>query len=243
MRRLAIAAALSVMLAAAPTYAQQAPAAPAPGPATAPAPAAPSVQVPLQAAPAPAPEPFPAGVKYAFVNVQRIASESAEGKVATAQVNGLVLKKQAESNERTKALQTAQQKLESGGNVLSDVARAQLQKEIERQTVDIQRFTEDAQQEVQALQQQLQLDFQQKLAPVIESVAKERQLHMIFSVSDSGLVWGSASLDLTLEIIQKFDAMAPAAARPAAAAPAAPAPRPAAPAPARPAAPAPATPR
>ena len=245
MRRLAIAAALSVMLVAAPTYAQQAPAAPAPAPAApAPAPAAPSVQVPLQAT-APAPEPFPAGVKYAFVNVQRIASESAEGKVATAQVNGLVLKKQAESNERTKALQAAQQKLESGGNVLSDVARAQLQKEIERQTVDIQRFTEDAPQEVQALQQQLQLDFQQKLAPVIESVAKERQLHMIFSVSDSGLVWGSASLDLTLEIIQKFDAMAPAAARPApaATAPAAPAPRPAAPAPARPATPAPATPR
>jgi Skp family chaperone for outer membrane proteins len=233
MRRLALALALSVVLAAGPTFAQQTPAPPA-APAPAPAPA---VQVPLQA-PA-AVEPFPAGVKYAFVNVQRIANESAAGKVATAQVNALVQKKQAESAERTKTLQAAQQKLDAGGTVLSDVARAQLQKEIERQSIDIQRFTEDAQQEVQQLQQQLQLEFQQKLSPVIEAVAKERELHMIFSVVDSGLVWGHASLDLTTEVIQKFDAQP--AARPAAQAPSAPAqPRPAAP---RPAAPAPATPR
>jgi outer membrane protein len=208
---------LSLVLAAAPTFAQQQPAAPA-------APAAPSVQVPLQAAPAP--QPFPEGVKYAFVNVQRIANESAEGKQATSQVNSLLQKKQAESNERTKVLQAAQQKLEAGGNVLSDTARAQLQKEIDRQTIDIQRFTEDAQQEVQQLQQQLQLEFQNKLGPVIEAVAKERDLHMIFSVADSGLVWGHVSLDLTTEVIQRFDAQQ---GRPAAAAPAAaPAPGPAA---------------
>jgi Skp family chaperone for outer membrane proteins len=185
-------------------------------------------------------------VKYAFVNVQRIANESAAGRLATSQVNALVVKKQAESTERTKTLQAAQQKLESGGSVLSDNARSQLQKEIERQTIDIQRFNEDAQQEVQTLQQQLQLEFQQKLAPVIEGVAKERELHMIFSVADSGLVWGHASLDLTGEIIKKFDAISPPApARPAAQTPAAPAqPRPAAPAPAqpRPAPPGPATP-
>jgi 2-oxoglutarate dehydrogenase E1 component len=54
---------------------------------------------------------------------------------------------------------------------------------------------------------------------------------MMFSVVDSGLVWGDPSLDLTPEINKRFDSASPAAAvapRPAAAAPAAP--RPAAPA-------------
>ena len=32
------------------------------------------------ARPPPAPRPFPAGAKYAFINIQRIAAESAEGK-------------------------------------------------------------------------------------------------------------------------------------------------------------------
>jgi outer membrane protein len=228
------AAALSVMLATAPTFAQ-APAAPAPAPAQ-PAPAAPVAQ-------APAPRPFPEGAKYAFVNVQRIASESAEGKAATTQVQALNNKKVEELNAKNKQLQASQQKLESGGSVMSPTALAQLQKEIERQQVDIQRFTEDAQQEVTQLQQQLQDEFQRKLTPVIQQVATERQLHMMFSVVDSGLVWGDPSLDLTPEIIKRFDSAGPA--RPAAAAPSTAKPAPpaaAAPAPApKPAAP-PATP-
>ena len=216
MRALFGAAVLSVMLAAAPTFAQG-PAAPAPAP----------------VAQAPAPQPFPAGAKYGFVNIQRIANESAEGKVATTRVAALNQQKVNELNEKNKQLQAAQQKLEQGGSVLSATAVGQLQKEIERLNIDIQRFTEDAQQEVQGLQAQLQDDFQRKLTPIVQEVSTQRGLHMLFSVADSGLVWGDPSLDLTTEIIKKFDSAAPAA-------PAAAAPRPAAPAPAtaKPAAPA-----
>ncbi len=213
MKGVVCAAVLSVMLAAAPSFAQ--------------APAAPAQPAPV--AQAPAPKPFPDGVKYAFVNVQRIANESAEGKVATTQVQALNNKKVTELNEKNKQLQTSQQKLEAGGSVMSPTALAQLQKEIERQQIDIQRFTEDAQQEVTQLQQQLQEEFQRKLTPIIAAVAAEKGLHMMFSVVDSGLVWGDPSLDLTPEIIARFDKAGPAPPRPAAAAPAAP--RPAAPAP------------
>jgi Skp family chaperone for outer membrane proteins len=149
--------------------------------------------------------------------------------LATTQVQALNAKKVEELNARNKQLQASQQKLESGGSVMNPTALAQLQKEIERQQVDIQRFTEDAQQEVTQLQQQLQDEFQRKLTPVIAQVASERQLHMMFSVVDSGLVWGDPALDLTPEIIKRFDAASPA--RPAAAA----APRPLAPAAAAPA--------
>jgi Skp family chaperone for outer membrane proteins len=227
MKGLVVAVGLSLLLGAAPVFAQAA--APAPRP-------APAVQTPALAAPAP----FPDGVKYAFINVQRIANESTEGKAATSKVQALNQKKVTELNEKNKALQSAQQKLESGGSVMSDAARAQLQKDIERQQVDIQRFTEDAQQEVQGLQQQLQDEFQRKLGPVIQQVATEKKLHLLFSAADSGIVWAEPGLDLTDEVIKKFDA-APAAAAAAPAAPAAspkPAPAPAAPAPARPTPPA-----
>ncbi|MGE0443820.1 MAG: OmpH family outer membrane protein, partial [Vicinamibacterales bacterium] len=162
------------------------------------------------------------GAKYAVINIQRIASESAEGKAATGRVNALVARKQSEGAEKTKQLQAAQQKLESGGAVLSANAQGQLQKEIERLTIDIQRFNEDAQQEVQALQNDLMAEFERKLTPVIAEVATEKQLHLIFSAADAGLVWGNPGLDITAEVIKKFDAAAPAAAAPAA--PAAPRP-------------------
>ncbi len=220
MRAFVVATALSVILAAAPGFAQAPAAAPAPAPAP-------------QAA-APAPPPFPAGAKYAFINIQRIAAESGQGKALSSRVQTLNAQKVNELNEKNKALQTAQQKLDSGGSVLSDVARSQLEKDIDRQQTDIQRFTDDAQKEVQEMQNELQAEFQQKLGPIIQQVAQERKLEILFSALDAGIVWADAGLDLTSEVIRRFDAANPA---PTAAAPpaAAPAPRPAAPAAAAPA--------
>jgi Skp family chaperone for outer membrane proteins len=223
MRAFVVAAALSVILAAAPGFAQAPAAAPAPAPA--PAPAAP------QGAPAQAP--FPTGAKYAFVNIQRIAAESAQGKALSSRVQTLNTQKVNELNEKNKALQAAQQKLESGASVLNEAARSQLEKDIDRQQTDIQRFTDDAQKDVQELQNELQAEFQQKLGPVIQQVAQEKKLEILFSALDAGIVWADAGLDLTTEVIRRFDAANPA---PSAAAPAAaPAPRPATPAAASPA--------
>jgi len=207
------AAALCVMLAAAPGFAQL--------PSPAPAQPAPQVQA---LAPA-APRPFPADAKYAFVNIQRIAAESGEGKSATTKVQALNQQKVIELNEKNKQLQAAQQKFEASATVMSDLARAQLQKDIERMQIDIQRFTEDAQQDVQGLQTQLQDEFQRRLTPIINQVASEKGLHLLFSMVDSGLVWADPGLDITTEVIQRFDA-----ATKTAGAPAAPAPKPAAPA-------------
>ncbi len=186
------------------TVAAQAAQTPAPAAQT-PAPAA---QAPAQPA-APAQQlsvPFPADAKVAYIDIQRIANESAEGKSASARVKGLQEKKLAELGERQKQLQANREKLEQSGGVMNDSARAQLEKEIERQTVDIQRATQDAQAEVQELQQQLQLEFQRKLSPVIQQVAQERGLYMLFSRFDSGLVWASPGLDVTADVIKRFDA-------------------------------------
>jgi len=213
-------AALCVMLAAAPSFAQaQQPAAPL----------GPTAQA------APAPKPFPPGVRYAFINIQRIAAESVEGKALATKVQALNQKKVTELNEKNKQLQAAQQKLETGGSVLNPLALGQLQKEVERMQVDIQRFTEDAQQEVQALQQELQDEFQRRLSPIVDKVSTEKGLHLLFSAADAGLVWADLSLDITTDVIREFDAASKTAGAPApkpAPAAAAPKPAPAAPSPA-----------
>ncbi len=247
MKVFAVASVLSVMLAVTSIHAQapsqarpapatqRAPAAPAPAAAQQPRPAAPTAPAP---APPPAPVPhFQDGLKYAYINVQQVAALSQEGRLANEKVKALNDQKVRELNEKNKALQGVQQKLEQGGNVLSDAARAQLQSEIERQQRDIQRFTEDAQQDVTALQQQLQEEFQRKLNPVLDKVAREKQVHMVFSAADSGLVWADPGLDLTAEVIRAFDGPG---AKPAAAAPVVPPPAAAAPVAPAPAAPAPA---
>lgn len=219
--------AFSALIAAGTAYAQApaAPAAPRPTPApaqqkpAAPAPA-PAQQKPAPPAPAPVVElkpRFQDGMKYAYVNVQAVAAASVEGKVAAEKIKVLQEQKSRELQERNKALQGDQQKLDQGGSVLSDAARAQLSASIDRQQRDLQRFTEDAQQEVQQLAEQVEAEFNRKLTPIIDRVAKQKQVHFVFNAAQSGLIWAEPGMDLTAEVIQAFDT--PGAAAPAAAAP------------------------
>ncbi|MEQ1912349.1 MAG: OmpH family outer membrane protein, partial [Vicinamibacterales bacterium] len=149
--------------------------------------------------------PFPQGAKVGFVNLQAIAQLSADGKAAAAKVNAVAQKKQTEAADKAKLLQSNQQKLETSGSVMSDAARGQLQKDIERQTVEGQRFEQDAQAELNELQQQLQQEFQLKLMPVLESLSKEKGLQVLFSAGDSGVIWAEPGIDLTLEAVARLD--------------------------------------
>lgn len=222
MRGVVIAASLAAVLSAAPVFAQAAqqpkPATPA---AQQPKPAAPATQPPAQPAPGqqPAPTltptpqppaPFPAGAKIAYVNPQRIFQESADGKAAMARVQALIQKKQTEGQDKQKALQSNQQKLQTSGNVMNEAAKGQLEKEIEKQQVEAQRFQQDAQAEINELQQEVQNEFIRKVQPLIEQVAKEKGLQLVFDVANAGLVWGEPGLDLSNEIVKKLDGAKPA---------------------------------
>jgi outer membrane protein len=217
MTRLTVAACSSVLFLSASAFAQQAP---APAPA---APAPPSVSPPAQA------------LRMAFVDLQRVAAESVEGKAANAKVQQLTQTKANDIGVKTKQLDAANQKLQQGGAVLNDAARATLQKDVDRLTVDIDRMQQDAQAEVQEFQQQQLSDFQDKLKPVVEGLVKELGVGLLFSMGDAGAIFVDPSLDITPEVIKRFDAASAAKlAAPAATAPAA-APKPAAPAAAPPA--------
>ena len=231
MRAFAIAVVLSLSLATAQSFAQAA---------AGQAAQAPAAQPPAAQTAPPAPNPprsFPEGAKMAFVNIQRVASESGEGRSSTARVAALSQKKSVELGDKNKLLAANQQKLQQSGAVLSDAARGQLEKDVEKLQVEIQRAQQDAQAEIQDLQQELQAEFQRKLLPIIQQIVTERNLQMLFSQADAGIIWADGGLDLTSEVIKRFDtalaapapAAAPSAAAPPAVAPAAP--KPAAPKP------------
>jgi Skp family chaperone for outer membrane proteins len=179
-----------VVVLSAPLFAQEPPAA---------VPPAPSAQAKPQAP-----------LRMAFLDLQRVAAESSEGKAASGKVQALTQKKSSELQEKNKALQAAQQKLSSGGTVLNDAARGQLEKDIERMQREIQFAQQNAQAEVQDLTQELQEQFRQKLMPIIELIGKERGLHVIFSGGDAGIIWADPGLDLTQEVIKRLDAQKPA---------------------------------
>ena len=184
-------------------------------------PAAPATQKPAEqppAAPPPsaaaAPRPFPEGAKVAYIDLQFIASNSVEGRAATAKIQEYAKKKTAELEGKQKSLEAARQKLLQGGTVLSDSARSQMEKDIEKQARELQYAQQEAQSEQQSLTQDLQNDFQTRLNPIIDQVANEKGLHLVLSIADSGAVWVNTGLNISAEVMKRLDSAKPAAAPP-----------------------------
>ena len=173
-------------------------------------PAAPPAAAP--AAKPEAPRPYPEGAKIAYVDIQAVASNSVEGKAATAKLQELEKKKVAEITEKNKQLETAKTKQQTSATLMNDTARLALEKEVDKLTREVQFLQQEAQSDRQALQAELQVDFQRKLNPILEQVGREKNLHMLVDINNAGAVWVNVGLDLTAEVIKRLDAARPAAA-------------------------------
>jgi len=216
MRSRLVILAIGAVLMAGPVSAGQAtkPATPAPKPAAPPATA--PAQTPAQpATPAPAPPvPFPEGAKIAYINLQRVATESVDGQAATKRITALREEKEKDLVSRNAKFEEARKRLETSASVLSEAVRSSQQKDVERLQTDLQRATQDAQKAVEDLQTELQVEFERRLRPILSEVSSSKSLHMVFSQADSGVVWANPGLDITADVIKKLDAVAGTAPKP-----------------------------
>ena len=210
LKRLIEIGAVAFVLAAGPALAQTPPP-PTNPPQNPPAGQQPPTPPPALTQPPAAPRPFPEGAKIAYVDLQRIAQNSAEGKAAATKIQGLQKQKLGEIQEKNKQVEELRKKLEQGGTVLSDAARGQIEKDIDRTSRELQFMQQSAQAEAEQLERELNAEFQRKLNPILEQVGKEKGLHMLFSIRDNGAVWADTGLDLSEEVIKRFDAATKAA--------------------------------
>ena len=57
---------------------------------------------------------------------------------------------------------------------------------------DAERFQQDAQAEINELQQEVQNDSQKKLSPIVEQLADEKGLQIVFNAAEAGIAWADA---------------------------------------------------
>jgi outer membrane protein len=198
------------------------------------------------AAAAPRPAGGPIGTpRIAVIDMQQISAESALGKSYAAKIEALEseiktegTKKQNELQKIDASIKTLQEELEKQGSVLSPEAADKKRQDIVKKQRDRQAFLEDGQADLQRMKeraeaqaQAMNAEFQQKIKPAIDAVAREKGIDIILT-SQVALTLNQ-NFDISKEVIAKADE----AARTAAAA------APAAPAPAKPTGPAPAAPK
>jgi outer membrane protein len=191
-------------------------------------------QAPFVPAPAPA-------VKIGLINIQRAIVESNEGRAAIERLQKQFAPRQTDLQARQNEIEKLRKQLAEQEKTLSDEARANLVRQIETKTKDFNRANEDATNDAQQAEAQAVNEIGQKMMKVLDEYARKYGYHVVFDVGSpqSPVLWASASVDLTDDIIKLYNSTEPAAgAATSGAAPAAkPAAKPAAPA-AKPATPA-----
>jgi len=173
----------------------------------------------------------PAGAgKVAVVDFQKAVTENSEGKKAQEKFMGELNKRQKEFEDKQKALTDAQTKLQNGDKALSETAKADLAKQIDKLTTELQRMNDDAEKELRDLQQQLFRPIMEKTQDVVKSYSTENGFAVVFDVSSqaNSIVYVQDVADITTEIIRRVDATPTKA--PAAPAASTPGPKPAEPA-------------
>jgi Skp family chaperone for outer membrane proteins len=145
--------------------------------------------------------------KIAVIDIERIAAESNEGKALFEDLKVENDKLQAESQRRQQEIADLQAKLNS--EILSQDARLRLQRDVERKRTEAQRWLEDAQAEFEAKRQDGEVKFQEKLGPVVEAVAQENGIGLIFRATPGLTFVLDANLDISPLVVQKLDAGGP----------------------------------
>jgi outer membrane protein len=160
--------------------------------------------------------------RIAVIDMARVSAESKLGKSYAAQleklqndINTAAQAKQTELQKMDEEIQALQDELRNQGGVLSQEARDKKEREIVQKGRDRQAFLEDGQAEINRMrergQQQAQSinnEFQVKIRPVVEEVAKEKGYDLVL---DSQVAYTiSRDFDITRDVIAKADATLPA---------------------------------
>jgi Skp family chaperone for outer membrane proteins len=149
--------------------------------------------------------PLPEGTKIAIINPDYVAAESLAGKAILGQLKALNDKRTGELQNQQTQISSLQNKRQTQASMLSPQAIAQLDKEIERQNLDLQYKSQTAQKEFQDLQSELYDDLATKMAPILEAYAKEKGLLAVLD-SRNGVTWAAAGMDISADVVKRMDA-------------------------------------
>jgi outer membrane protein len=182
-----------------------------------------------------------APTKIAVIQIQGALVATKEGQKAAADLETKMAPRKKDLESKQSEIKDLQDRLQKGGNTLSDSAKEDLTRNIDQKTKSYNRQIEDAQAELEAEQQKVLNQLGQKMMQVIDKYAQQNGYAVVLDVSNPNtpVLYASNTVDITKDIVELYDktvaapaaAPAPASAKPAAA-PAAAAPKPAAPKPA-----------
>lgn len=148
--------------------------------------------------------------KFAYVDMQRALDQIDEGKAIKAELKGEFDRKQAELDKKQEELKkeyTSLEALAREGVVSPDKMREK-QMDLERRVKEVTQYWQEAQKALSEKERQATQSLFIRMSGVVQSIAQSEGFSFVFE--RAALAYAPESLDITNELVRKYNAKYPA---------------------------------
>lgn len=151
--------------------------------------------------------PAQAPTKVGILNTQLAIVSTAEGKKAAEELQTQYAPKRNELEKKQREIQELQDQLRKQERTLSPEAAADLRRQIESKTKELNREAEDVQDEFQKKEAELVNRIGQKMLRVVDRYAQDNSYAVILDVGSpqSPVLYASNTVDVTADIVRLYD--------------------------------------
>jgi outer membrane protein len=147
-----------------------------------------------------------ADVHLGFVDMHRAVGEVADGRAAKARLKKEYDARQKELDEKQEEIKEMEADLKSRGDAMSEDAKKKAQDDLNEKVMEVSRLYQKLQKELADKEQSALKGIFGRMSDIIRNIAETEGLTMVFEKSDSSLLYAQPSLDITNEVIRRYNA-------------------------------------
>lgn len=146
-----------------------------------------------------------AEVKIGYVNLQRALNEVAEGQAAKARLKAQFEKSQQQLDKEQEALKAKKEELDKKRLAMDEATLREKTAQLEQEMVRISNLYARLQRELAEAEQQATREIFDKMQRIVQQIAQQEGFTFVFDANESGIVYGQPSLDLTNELVRRYN--------------------------------------
>lgn len=157
-----------------------------------------------------------ADTKIGYVDLQRAIREVDEGKAATAVLKRDFDEKQRQLDAKRTEFEKAKADFDKQASLMNEQARRDRGGELERKAMELQQLFVQLQKDLSGREQEAMRGIIDKMTGLVREMAEADGFTMVLERGDAGIIYAQQSLDLTNELVRKYNARHPGGGAPAA---------------------------
>ena len=154
-------------------------------------------------------------VRIAVIDLDRLVAQSVVGRQLSDKLEAFQTQVQTEGKALADKARATQKLITDGANSLSTEKLAELQQQLEDESIEVRRFTEKKQREGSKMRDDGLQEIENKLQPVLDKIQKDGNYDLILNRTPGVVIMASERVDITAQVVEAFDAAEAAGGAPA----------------------------